>query len=41
MALPYAFDQAGWALSMIIFLFIGVVVYITFSLLFEVANKHE
>lgn len=39
LALPYAFNQAGWVLSSLIFLLVAFIVYETMNLLFELADS--
>ncbi|EAS06664.2 transmembrane amino acid transporter protein (macronuclear) [Tetrahymena thermophila SB210] len=40
LALPYAFTQAGWVLSSMIFLLVAFIVYDTMNLLFELADSY-
>ncbi|KAL4474446.1 hypothetical protein ABPG72_007845 [Tetrahymena utriculariae] len=40
LALPYAFTQAGWVLSSLIFLLVAFIVYDTMNLLFELADSY-
>jgi len=41
LALPYAFNEAGWLLSICIFIGVAVIVYETMHLLFDLADSFE